>query len=220
MGPDGTASQRPKNMNSRQSRALMPSAPPEATDASEVMTSDLGTEIRGLRKARKLTLSDLAATSGLSVGYLSMVERQKAMPSIKALMSIAQALGVTIGWFFEADTVHPQERGLVVRRSRRRRIDYSTGIVDELLSPSLKGTLELVLCRLAPGATSGEEPYSHSSEEAGVIVRGRLELWVDGQSVLLETGDSFGFESTRPHRYRNPGPDETEVVWAITPPSY
>ena len=198
----------------------MPSAPPEATDASEVMTSDLGTEIRGLRKARKLTLSDLAASSGLSVGYLSMVERQKAMPSIKALMSIAQALGVTIGWFFEADTVHPRERGLVVRRSRRRRIDYSTGIVDELLSPSLKGTLELVLCRLAPGATSGEEPYSHSSEEAGVIVRGRLELWVDGQSVLLETGDSFGFESTRPHRYRNPGPDETEVVWAITPPSY
>ncbi len=198
----------------------MPSAQPEATDASEVMTSDLGTEIRGLRKARNLTLSDLAATSGLSVGYLSMVERQKAMPSIKALMSIAQALGVTIGWFFEADTVRPQERGLVVRRSRRRRIDYSTGIVDELLSPSLKGSLELVLCRLAPGATSGEEPYSHSSEEAGVIVRGRLELWVDGQSVLLETGDSFGFESTRPHRYRNPGPDEAEVVWAITPPSY
>ena len=207
-------------MNSQQSRALMPSAPPEAADASEVMTSDLGTEIRGLRKARNLTLSDLAATSGLSVGYLSMVERQKAMPSIKALMSIAQALSVTIGWFFEAGTVHPQERGLVVRRSRRRRIDYSTGIVDELLSPSLKGTLELVLCRLAPGASSGEEPYSHSSEEAGVIVRGRLELWVDGQSVLLESGDSFGFESTRPHRYRNPGPDETEVVWAITPPSY
>lgn len=207
-------------MNSQQSRALMPSAPPEAADASEVMTSDLGTEIRGLRKARNLTLSDLAATSGLSVGYLSMVERQKAMPSIKALMSIAQALSVTIGWFFEAGTVHPQERGLVVRRSRRRRIDYSTGIVDELLSPSLKGSLELVLCRLAPGASSGEEPYSHSSEEAGVIVRGRLELWVDGQSVLLESGDSFGFESSRPHRYRNPGPDETEVVWAITPPSY
>lgn len=191
-----------------------------ASDAAEAARSHLGAEIRGLRKARNLTLDRLAAASGLSVGYLSMVERHKAMPSIKALMSIAQALGVTIGWFFEADAVRPQERGLVVRRSRRRRIDYSTGIVDELLSPSLKGSLELVLCRLAPGASSGGEPYSHSSEEAGVVVRGRLELWVDGQSVLLETGDSFGFESTRPHRYRNPGPDEAEVVWAITPPSY
>lgn len=207
-------------MNSRPSRALRLAVQPEATDPSEGMTSDLGAEIRGLRKARNLTLSHLAAASGLSVGYLSMVERQKATPSIKALMSIAQALGVTIGWFFEAGAVLPQERGLVVRRSRRRRIDFSAGIVDELLSPSLQGSLELVLCRLAPGASSGEEPYSHSSEEAGVIVRGRLELWVDGQSVLLETGDSFGFESTRPHRYRNPGPEETEVVWAITPPSY
>ncbi|MGB6489486.1 MAG: cupin domain-containing protein, partial [Steroidobacteraceae bacterium] len=61
---------------------------------------------------------------------------------------------------------------------------------------------------------------SHAGEEAGVVVRGRLELWVDGQSVVLETGDSFGFESTRPHRYRNPGSEETEIVWAITPPSY
>ena len=207
-------------MNSRHARALTQPAQSEASDACEATPSHLGTEIRGLRKARNMTLIQLAAASGLSIGYLSMVERQKAMPSIKALVSIAQSLNVTIGWFFEADAVRPQERGLVVRRSRRRRIDYSTGIVDELLSPSLKGSLELVLCRLAPGASSGEEPYSHSSEEAGVIVRGRLELWVDGQSVLLETGDSFAFESTRPHRYRNPGPDETEVVWAITPPSY
>lgn len=207
-------------MNNRHAGARTQPAPSEVPEALEATPSHLGAEIRGLRKARNLTLIQLAATSGLSVGYLSMVERQKAMPSIKALMSIAQALGVTIGWFFEADAVHPQERGLVVRRSRRRRIDYSTGIVDELLSPSLKGSIELVLCRMAPGATSGEEPYSHSSEEAGMVVRGRLELWVDGQNVLLETGDSFGFESTRPHRYRNPGPDETEVVWAITPPSY
>ncbi len=207
-------------MNSQHSRALAEPPQAEAADASEPVPSRVGAEIRGLRKARNLTLSHLAAASGLSVGYLSMVEREKAMPSIKALISIAHALGVTISWFFDADAVSPQERGLVVRRSRRRRIDYSTGIVDELLSPSLKGSLELVLCRMAPGASSGEEPYSHTSEEAGVVVRGRLELWVDGQRVSLETGDSFGFDSSRPHRYWNPGPDETEVVWAITPPSY
>ena len=180
----------------------------------------MGAEIRGLRKARNLTLTQLAEASGLSVGYLSMVEREQAMPSIKSLLSIALAFGVTIGWFFEGDTARPQERGLVVRRSRRRRIDYSAGMVDELLSPSLAGNLELVLCRMAAGASSGEESYSHAGEEAGMVGRGRLELWVDGQSVLLETGDSFGYESTRPHRYRNPGPEEAEIVWAITPPSY
>lgn len=207
-------------VNRRHARAPTPAARSEIPDGSAAAPSRVGAEIRGLRKARNLTLSELAEASALSVGYLSMVEREQAMPSIRSLLSIAHALGVTIGWFFEADAVRPHERGLVVRRSRRRRIDYSAGIVDELLSPSLKGNLELVLCRLAPGASTGEEPYSHAGEEAGMVVRGRLELWVDGQTVTLETGDSFGFESTRPHRYRNPGAEEAEIVWAITPPSY
>ena len=52
------------------------------------------------------------------------------------------------------------------------------------------------------------------------MIRGRLELWVDGRKAILEAGDSFGFQSALPHRYSNPGPDETEVIWAITPPSY
>jgi transcriptional regulator with XRE-family HTH domain len=180
----------------------------------------IGGEIRGLRKARGLTLTDLADASGLSIGYLSLLERDRATPSIKALHAVSRALGVTISWFFEANEVPEEERDLVVRRARRRRLDYSAGLVDELLSPNLSGALELLSCRFPPGASSGEEPYTHAGEEAGVVIRGRLELWVNGRSVLLEAGDSFGFQSTLSHRYRNPGLDKTEVIWAITPPSY
>jgi transcriptional regulator with XRE-family HTH domain len=180
----------------------------------------IGREIRALRKARAITLAQLAAASGLSIGYLSLLERDRSTPSIKALYAVSRALGVTISWFFEARDVPEEERDLVVRRARRRRLDYSAGVVDELLSPNLTGALELLSCRIPPGASSGEEPYTHSGEEAGVVLRGRLELWVDGRFLTLEAGDSFGFQSALPHRYRNPGPDETEVVWAITPPSY
>jgi transcriptional regulator with XRE-family HTH domain len=191
---------------------------PEPPDSEEPRL--IGGEIRGLRKARGLTLTDLADASGLSVGYLSLLERDRATPSIKALHAVSRALGVTISWFFEANDVPEEERDLVVRRARRRRLDYSAGLVDELLSPNLSGALELLSCRFPPGASSGDEPYTHAGEEAGVVIRGRLELWVDGRTVTLEAGDSFGFQSTLPHRYRNPGPDETEVIWAITPPSY
>jgi transcriptional regulator with XRE-family HTH domain len=180
----------------------------------------IGSEIRGLRKARAVTLAELAQASGLSVGYLSLLERDRATPSIKALHAVSRALGVTISWFFEANDVPEEERDLVVRRARRRRLDYSAGLVDELLSPNLTGALELLSCRFPPGSSSGVEPYTHAGEEAGVVIRGRLELWVDGRTVTLEAGDSFGFESALPHKYRNPGPDETEVIWAITPPSY
>jgi transcriptional regulator with XRE-family HTH domain len=193
-----------------------PAAEPRHSGESRL----IGGEIRGLRKARGLTLTGLAEASGLSIGYLSLLERDRATPSIKALHAVSRALGVTISWFFETNDVPEEERDLVVRRARRRRLDYSAGLVDELLSPNLSGALELLSCRFPPGASSGEEPYTHAGEEAGVVIRGRLELWVDGRTVTLEAGDSFGFQSTLPHRYRNPGPDETEVIWAITPPSY
>lgn len=195
-----------------------PEAPPASPDPSQPRR--IGREIRGLRNARGVKLTQLAATSGLSIGYLSMLERDLATPSIKALQAVAHALGVTIGWFFEANEVPEAERDLVVRRARRRRLDYSAGVVDELLSPNLTGALELLSCRFPPGSSSGDETYSHTGEEAGVVIRGRLELWVDGRMLTLEAGDSFGFQSALPHRYRNPGPDETEVIWAITPPSY
>lgn len=180
----------------------------------------IGREIRALRKARGVTLTQLAALSGLSIGYLSLLERDLATPSIKALHAVSRALGVTISWFFEAGDAPEEERDLVVRRARRRRLDYSAGVVDELLSPNLAGALELLSCRFPPGASSGEAPYAHAGEEAGVVLRGRLELWVDGRLLMLEAGDSFGFQSALPHRYRNPGPDEAEVIWAIAPPSY
>lgn len=180
----------------------------------------LGREIRGLRKARGLTLTQLAEKSGLSIGYLSLLERDRATPSINALHTISRALGVMISWFFDAQSAPQEERDFVVRRSRRRRLEFSAGIVDELLSPSLEGALELLASRFPPGASSGDAPYTHTGEEAGVIIRGTLELWVDGKTFLLKAGDSFGFPSSLPHRYCNPGSEEAEVIWAITPPSY
>jgi quercetin dioxygenase-like cupin family protein len=127
---------------------------------------------------------------------------------------------VTISWFFDAGEIPPGERDFVVRRPRRRRLDFSAGIVDELLSPTLTGQLELLASRFRPGASSGASPYTHDGEEAGVVIRGKLELWVDGKIFLLKAGDSFGFPSTLRHRYRNPDTEEAEVIWAITPPSY
>jgi len=191
----------------------------DTTAAAEAVRR-LGREIRGLRKARGYTLAVLAAKTALSVGYLSLLERDLATPSINALHAISRALGVTISWFFDAGDIPPGERDYVVRRTRRRRLDFSAGIVDELLSPTLEGQLELLASRFPPGASSGAAPYTHAGEEAGVVLRGKLELWVDGKVFLLEAGDSFGFPSTLKHRYRNPDTEEAEVIWAITPPSY
>lgn len=181
----------------------------------------LGPRIRELRKAQRLTLQGLAELTGLSVGYLSQIERNIATPSIKALHDVARALGVNVSWFFpDPGEASGSEARYIVRAERRRALRFAFGVRDELLCPSLSGQLELLCCHFEPGATAGEAAYSHPGEEAGVIVAGALEMWIDGERFDLRQGDSFNFPSTKPHWYRNPGPAATTVVWAITPPSY
>lgn len=181
----------------------------------------VGGSVRELRQARDMTLSQLSDMTGLSVGFLSQVERGLSSPSVKALHDISRALGVTISWFFHAqDGTARQERDYIVRADRRRRLVFESGITDELLSPNLSGQLELLFSCFPPGAESGDEPYTHKGEEAGVIIEGSLELWIGGEAFILNRGDSFSFPSTEPHRYRNINEGETIVIWAITPPSY
>jgi transcriptional regulator with XRE-family HTH domain len=180
----------------------------------------LGREIRGLRKARGYTLAVLAGRTDLSVGYLSLLERDLATPSINALHAISRALGVTISWFFDAGEIPPGERDYVVRRTRRRRPRLFRRHRRRAPEPVPRQAARIAGEPVSPRFLVGAAPYTHDGEEAGVVIRGKLELWVEGKVFLLEAGDSFGFPSTLAHRYRNPDTEEAEVIWAITPPSY
>lgn len=197
-----------------------PGSDPSADEEDPVAA--LGPMIRDLRKRKAMTLTDMATATGLSVGHLSQVERSLSTPTIRQLQQISAALGVQIGWFFRADTSPDDgEAAIVVRAGQRRKMSIGgSGIVDELLVPNLEGRLELLHCTFQPGCGSGPEDYTHEGDEAGLVLAGEMELWVDQQRYHLKTGDSFAFASTRPHRYRNSGSGPLRVVWAITPPSY
>lgn len=192
-----------------------------ATRQAPLAPEQVGSEIRDLRKARRITLKALSGATGLSLGHLSEIERGLAYPSVKALHDIAAALGVNISWFFQnAESIDPVERDVVVRASSRRTLNFASGITDELLSANLRGSLELLLSTFKPGSSSGSGTYTHQGEEAGIVMQGTLELWVGERKFVLTAGDSFSFASTTPHRYANPGEAEAVVIWAITPPSY
>lgn len=187
---------------------------------TETDTLILGERMRGLRKRRGLTLAELARAAALSTGYISQLERDLAQPSIPALVAIAKALGVTVQWFFAgAVPVPPEEHGFVIRRANRLSLSYEGGIVDELLTPKLNLQVEMIHTRMPPGTESAQS-YSHDGDEVGLVLAGRVEFWVAERHFLLEAGDSVSFSSANPHRYRNPGPDEAVILWAISPPCF
>jgi len=86
---------------------------------------------------------------------------------------------------------------------------------------SLQGrALQMLHERYMPGARSGKKMLSHQGEEAGIVIKGRLGLEVDGRRYQLETGDAYSFDSRKPHSFHNIGDSELIVVSACTPPSF
>ena len=183
-------------------------------------SAEIGGEIRGMRKAQGLTLQQLASAAGISVGYLSEIERNLTRLPIGVLKSICDVFGIHMNWFFRAGKLGPPaERDIVVRAANRPRLSFTgLGITEELLSPNLTGQLELLISTIAPGADS--DNYSHDGSEAGLVLEGTLDLWIDDVHLVLETGDSFAFDSTTRHRCANRGHTPTRVLWVITPPHY
>lgn len=180
----------------------------------------IGAELRALRRARGLTLTELSEKTGLSIGYLSQVERGKSALSVQKLYVVSRTLGVGVQWFFHALSEDPNdERRYIVRGQARRRMDYGTGIIDELLSPHLEASHALLLTRLAPGTNSGDAMESRGDDQAGFVLQGQLTLWIEDREFHLAAGDSFLVGKLLPFRYANPGPEETLAVWVIAPPS-
>lgn len=191
-----------------------------AESHDEGLEHQVGEQIRELRQIKRLTLQQLAEMVGVSVGYLSQIERNRSKLPIGTLRRICDVLGVHMSWFFPSTPAGPpEERACIVRARNRRSLSFTgLGINEQLLSPNLSGPLELLMSTIEPGADSGE--YAHEGSEAGVVISGCMELWVNGQYFLLEAGDSFSFKSTEPHRCRNPGEAPAQIVWVITPPHY
>lgn len=182
----------------------------------------IGAEIRDLRKARGMTLEDLAARIGRSVGYVSQVERGLSPLTIPNLKAIAEVLGVGVNWFFRAENPQPgDEQGLIVRREYRSRLDFpGTGVTEELLSPHLNGMFEMILGTFQPGAETGDAKYAVTGEEGGMVLSGEIELILDGVSHRLRAGDSFTFPLSAPHKSRNPTNEIATVLWIVAPPTY
>ena len=190
-----------------------------ATDgATGTIEVDLGARIRTRRLARHETLRELAGQAAVTESFLSQVERRVASPSIASVQRIARALDTSIAELFAAD----DSAGTVVRVGDRRKIVYQgLGAVDEFLTRGTDGRLQVIYSTIQPGGGTGEEAYTHDSdEEVVVVLEGSLDLWVGPEHYRLESGDAVTHSSRVPHRNTNPGPGVARVLFCITPPSF
>lgn len=184
----------------------------------KITVSSLGADIRSLRKARQITLADLAETLGRSVGWLSQVERDLSYPDAADLERIAAALDVSVSSFLQVDTC-PEEEGYIVRANARRPIGSRTkGLTEGLLSPDLTDDFEVIHSAFAPHSFL-PEPLTRPTQEVCYVVKGQFEIALDGKHFKLKAGDSFRLRGQQ-FQWWNHHDTTCEIVWVISPPIY
>lgn len=197
-------------------------APDMAVQESAITTEDVsadrsvGQKLRQLRKARGRSLKQLSDEAGISIGFVSQIERGLSSPSVRTLVRLADVLGVSMGELFSGlDHKLDGETRIVARTFEHQTLDMpSTHVVKRWLTPFSKvPRLDIYTIELAVHGTSGDHSYAHEGEEAGLVLEGGLELVVDRQRYVLGEGDSFRFASHRPHRFANAGNRTCKVLW-------
>jgi transcriptional regulator with XRE-family HTH domain len=174
-----------------------------------------GQRFRRLRTKRGLSLAQVARATGVSVGFLSALERGQMRSSIATLRRIARFYRTNILSFFEAAEENPR----LVRPAQRKILETTPGVRMELLAWG-QTAMEPHLFRVKAGGGSGES-YAHEGEEFLHVLRGEFEIWLkSGEHYRLKPGDSLYFESSTPHRWKNPGRSETWLLWINTPPTF
>ena len=179
----------------------------------------VGAKLHELRRRRDISIRALAIRSGVSHSTISLIERDRMSPSIDTLAAILDALGGTLTAFF-LDLRSGMPASPFYARSELVEIGRANTISHRLIGTNHHDRdMMLIHETYAPGADTGEA-FSHTAQEAGLVIRGAVEVTVGASSRVLREGDGYYFDSRIAHRFRNVSDEISEIVSAVTPPSY
>jgi transcriptional regulator with XRE-family HTH domain len=173
---------------------------------------NVGPIIRARRRQLNLTLQSIADASGISVGYLSQVERAQATPSLGSMERISKALDVNLDYFIAT----PKALDALTRKGGRATFFVGdSSIAYERIGADFSGNqLSSFVLTIPPGYHS--ETVSHEGEEIVYILEGALMQIVGGQEMELHVGDSLHFRSNTKHKWWNDSDQPVKIFWVGT----
>ena len=174
----------------------------------------VGRRVRALRLERNLSLAELSAKAGISIGALSQIERGMSSLRVRVIWPLAAALDIEPGALIGDGGDAVNDLYCVRAGSRRSLPVRSEGIAKQLLSPPA-AALTGLLVTVEPGGGTAEA-YAHAGHEFGLVISGEVELTIDDAKYALKSGDSFAFKSTLVHAFRNAGTERCQIIWVNT----
>ena len=181
---------------------------------------DIGARLQAVRMAKGLSQRELAKRVSVTNSTISLIEQNKVSPSISSLKKVLDGIPISLAEFFTYEAGESPDDGPFYRASDLP--DVGNNEIHYFLVGSRRPQRQMCMLRelMPPGSDTGETLYSHAGEEAGVVVRGQVEVTVGEHCRVLGPGDAYYFDSRTPHRFRNVGEGEAELISANTPPSF
>ena len=170
----------------------------------------IGEKIKLLRLSRNMTIKKLSAKTGLSVGFISNVERDVNSPTISSLQKICQALDTDMADFF----INIKNSSHILSKEHRQLLQSGANspfLVELFSLPNKK--LQPSFINIMPGGQYGDETMCHEDEEICLVLSGQVHFWAGEDDYKLEEGDCIYVETLVPHWLRNEGTDMVHTCW-------
>ncbi len=175
--------------------------------AERTLEAAIGREVRNLRRQHGMTVADLAAVTGLSIGMLSKTENGNTSPSLTTLQVLSHAFSVPVTAFFrgyeerrEAQHVRAGEHLEIERRGTRAGHQYN--LLGHIGSNASGVVLEPYLITLTTESDTFPT-FQHEGLELLYMLEGEVDYRHGDQIYPLKPGDSLLFDADAPHGPEN-----------------
>lgn len=175
----------------------------------------VGARLRAVREAAGMTQRELAKRAGVANATISLIEQEAHAPSLASLHRILLAIPISIADFFALPA--SQQNALFYQAEDLAIVTRGAADLRVLGSERRDKKLQLFVERYQPGASTGAEALAHDGETAAVVIRGTVEVEVDGKKHVLKTGGGYQLIGRQPYKLRNVGTTVAVVVCACTP---
>ncbi|MDD1783082.1 cupin domain-containing protein [Enterovibrio sp. ZSDZ35] len=181
---------------------------------------DIGANLKAVRKGRGLSQRELAKRAGVTNSTISMIEKNSVSPSVSSLKKVLSGIPMSLVEFFSADMAESDTTPVVYRQEDLLEIGSETVSMKVVGKEFPNRALSVLSEIYPPGSDSGDDMLQHEGEESGIVIEGRLELTVGDDVFVLEEGDSYYFDSNKPHKFANPFDTTCRLFSATTPANF
>lgn len=178
----------------------------------------IGMKLRALRTQKKLTLSRLAAETGLSTALLSKLETDRMIPTLPTLATICRVYGVGLSHFFSEPEQHTLS---ITRKAHLQAASRAAEGVKSIPLHAPKSSSGLIAAMVEVPAAGVDALWTRETRETcGLVyvIEGRLQLEAGSLHEVLEAGDCVFVESALPMVWSAAGKHRCHVL-AVRPAS-